>query len=249
MGQPQMDGSSTYSDYYVAAVDIAPESDGLPVTLTVTTRPDDLLSLSAKIERNRLAKSDPARSFYSQRTSNVRPWRSAVGWDAESGAGLFKGTRSFAAAGSAWTVHRILGAQYGTIAALRVDTSPDVPYCFAVFGGSVAGTTLASYIPSPLGSVTGDYPSHWQHPSNTAWLESVGFIESWGSFGEAAGYYPGAQSIGTAAGSAGSVTGALEDAGAWTFASLEPPFLWVACWPDTSGTVTVSGAMRIVVDE
>lgn len=240
-------GRAGVTDFYIASVSVAPESDGLPVQLTVSSMADDLLSLATKIERNKAAKSDPARSFYSQRTATVRPFRSAVGWDAESGAGLFTGTRSFDAAGSAWTVHRILGAQYGSIESLRVNTSPDAAYCFAVFGGSVAGTALDAYIPSPLGTVTGDYPSWWQHPDNIDWLESKGFIEAWGSNGEAAGYYPGAESIGGTV--AGTVTGTLEDAGSWQFASLEPPFLWVAVWPRTSGTVTVSGQMRIAVDE
>jgi hypothetical protein len=237
--------------YYVSGVTVSPQTEGCPVTLTVSTSADDLLSLSTKIERNRAAKSDPARSFYSQRTQTVRPFRSAVGWDVESGAGLFKGTRSFAAAGSAWTVERIVGAQYGSIQSLRVTTDPDAAFCFAVFGGSVSSAALGSVIANPLaevGTANGSYPSWWQHPDNLDWLSANGFIEAWGSFGEAAGYYPGAESIGTAQ-SAGTVTGVLEDAGSWTFASLEPPFLWVACWPRTSGTVTVSGQMRIVVDE
>jgi hypothetical protein len=218
------------------------------VTLTVSTSADDLLALSTKIERNRAAKSDPARSFYSQRLASVRPFRSAVGWDAESGAGLI---RSFDAAGSAWTVQRIVGAQYGSIGALRVETDPGVGYCFSVFGGSVAGTALDALIPNPLaalGTADGSYPSWWQHPDNVEQLAEWGFIEAWGDADEHAGYYPGAYSIGTAV-AAGTATGVLEDAGSWTFASLEAPWLWVAVWPNTSGTVSVSGQMRIVVDE
>lgn len=38
-------------------------------------------------------------------------------------------------------------------------------------------------------------------------------------------------------------------AGTWQFASLEPPFLYVAVWPNTAGTPTFSGQMRIAVDE
>lgn len=238
-------GRAGEDDFYISGVTVAPESEGFPVTLTVSTSADDLLALETKIERNRAAKSDPARSFYSQRLASVRPFRSAVGWDAESGAGLI---RSFAAAGSAWTVSRIVGAQYGSIGSLRVDVSPAAGYCFAVFGGSVNATTLGSVIPSPLGTVTGEYPSWWQHPDKVDQLASWGFIEAWGDYSERAGYYPGAYSLGTTV-AAGSVTGALEDAGSWTFASLEPPFLWVAIWPAAAGTVTASGQMRIVVEE
>ena len=78
-------------------------------------------------------------------------------------------------------------------------------------------------------------------------LGTAGFIEAWGSNGEAAGYYPGAESLGTA--TAGTVTGRLEDAGSWSFASLEPPWLWCAIWPRTASTVNVDATMRIIVEE
>lgn len=233
--------------YYIAGVTVQPESEALPVTLTVSTRADDLLALSTKIERNRAAKSDPARSFYSQRLASVRPFRSAVGWDAESGAGLI---RSFSAAGSAWEVQRIVGAQYGQVGSLRIDVDPPSPYCFAVFGGSVAGTALDALIPNPLAALGTADPatSWWDHPDNVVQLAEWGFVEAWGSEGEAAGFYPGAQSNGTAS-AAGTATGRLEDAGSWSFASLDPPWLWVAAWVDTAGTATVSGQMRIIIEE
>lgn len=235
------------NDFYVAGVTVQPEAEGLPVQLTVSTSADDLLALSTRIERNRAAKSDPARSFYSQRLASVRPFRSAVGWDAESGAGLI---RSFSAAGSAWEVQRIVGAQYGQVGSLRIDVDPPSPYCFAVFGGSVAGTALDTLIPNPLAALGTADPSTswWDHPDNVVQLAEWGFVEAWGSEGEAAGFYPGAQSNGTAS-AAGTATGRLEDAGSWSFASLDPPWLWVAAWVDTAGTATVSGQMRIIIEE
>jgi hypothetical protein len=212
--------------------------------LTVSSRAFDLLDLSTRLERNRAAKSDPAKSFYSQRTSTTRPFRSAVGWDAELGGTIPR----FSAAGSAWTVTKFPAAQYGSIGALRVDTAPDSAYCFAVFGGSVSASFLNGLVSAPLGSVTGDYPSWWQHPDKLTALGTAGFVEAWGSLGEAAGYYPGAESIGAGT-AAGSVTGRLEDAGSWSFASYEPPWLWAAIWPRTAGTVTVDAQMRIIQDE
>lgn len=233
-------GAST--SFYIAGVTHAPEQ--ATTTLTVSDKAYDLLDLSTRIERNRNARTDPAKSFYSQRLAAVRPFRSAVGWDAESGAGQVP---SFAAAGSAWTVQRFVASQFGQIGSLRVDTSPDAAYCFAVFGGSVSASWLNSLVSAPLGSVTGNYSSWWQHPDKLTALGTAGFIEAWGSFGEPAGYYPGAFS---AAGTpASTITGALEDAGSWSFASLEPPWLWCAIWPSTSGTVTVDAQMKIIVDE
>ncbi len=230
----------TATQFYIAGVTHGDE--GLSTTLTVSTVPYDLLDLSTRLERNRTARENPAKSFYSQRTQSMRPFRSVTGWDAESGAGVIKST---ATAGSAWTVGRFLGAQYGSIGSLRIDHAPAAGYCFAVFGGSVSSTFLSNLIASPLGTVTGEYPSWWQHPDKLTALGTAGFIEAWGSNGEAAGYYPGAQSIGGTV--AGTATGRLEDAGSWTFASLEPPWLYYAIWPTTAGTV--AGQMRIVVDE
>jgi len=235
--------SGTYRDFYIAGVSVKPESEGFPVTLSVSSEPYTLLDLTTRLERNRAAKSDPAKSFYSQRIESVRPFRSAVGWDAESGAGVINAK---AAAGSAWTVGTVIGAQYGSIGALNVDFSTATGYCFAVFGGTPSASQLDSLIAAPLGSVTGDYPSWWQHPDKIDTLASYGFVESWGSLGEAAGYYPGAESIGAGT-AAGSATGALEDAGSWTFASLNVPYLTWAIWPNAAGTV--SGLMRIVIEE
>ena len=110
---------------------------------------------------------------------------------------------------------------------------------------------LNTLIPAPLsavGTADGSYPSWFSHPDNEADLTSWGFIEAWGSNDEIAGYYPGQSSVGTAV-AGGTATGALEDAGSWEFASLEPPYLWVAAWPNTAGTPTISGTMRIVVGE
>lgn len=234
--------AGTATQFYIAGVTHSPEA--FTTTLSVSSRAFDLLDLSTRLERNRSAKTDPAKSFYSQRTSTTRPFRSAVGWDAESGAGTVP---RFAAAGSAWTVQRFIGAMNGQIGSLLVNTAPDTSYCFAVFGGSVSSEFLDTLVPTPLGTVAGDYPSHWQHPDNLDALGTAGFIEAWGSFGEAAGFYPGAESLGTTV-SAGSVTGRFEDAGSWSFASYEPPWLWAAIWPRASVT-KVAADMRIIQDE
>ena len=138
----------TATQFYIAGVTVQPETDGYPVQLTVSTVPYDLLDLSARLERNRVARENPAKSFYSQRTQSVRPFRQVTGWDAESGAGLIP---SFATTGSAWTVQRILGSQMGSIGSLKVTHKPATGYCFAVFGGSVSAATLGSVIPRRWG--------------------------------------------------------------------------------------------------
>lgn len=242
--------AGTFIDFAIVGVSVAPESPGLPVTLTVSQVSYDLLDLATKIARDKAAREDPASSFYSYRNTPVRPLRQASGWDKEGGAGLIN---PIACAGSAWTTFPIIASEFGSIQSLAVELDSAVGYCFAVFGGSVAGTALDALIPAPLaavGTADGSYPSWWTHPDNAAQLASWGFVEAWGEYGEAAGYYPGAQSIGTAV-AGGTATGRLEDAGSWTFATLPSsrPFLWGAVWPNTAGTPTFSGEMRIVVEE
>jgi hypothetical protein len=236
--------AGTYLDFAVVGVAVAPEAE--TVTLTVSQVSYDLLDLSTKLERDKAAREDPASSFYSYRNQPVRPLRQASGWDKEGGAGLINPT---ACAGSAWTTFPIIASEFGSIQSLAVELDSAVPFCFAVFGGSVAGTALDALIADPLAEDADGY-GWWSHPDNAAQLATWGHVESWGEFGEAAGYYPGAESTGTAL-PAGGVTGRLEDAGSWTFASLPSarPFLWGAVYPQTAGTPTFSGEMRIAVDE
>jgi hypothetical protein len=234
----------SYTDFAIVGVAVAPEAE--TVTLTVSQVAYDLLDLSTKLERDKAAREDPASSFYSYRNQPVRPLRQASGWDKEGGAGLIN---PVACAGSAWTTFPIIASEFGSIQSLAVDLDDAVPFCFAVFGGSVAGTALDALIPDPLAEDTDGY-GWWSHPDNLAQLATWGHVESWGEFGEAAGFYPGYQSApGTVA--AGSATGRLEDAGSWTFASLPSarPFLWGAVYPQTAGTPTFSGEMRIAAEE
>lgn len=229
-------GSAT--QFYIASAQHSIETG--QTLLNVSTRPFDLLDLATRIDRDRTARTDPAKSFYSQRTATVRPFRSAVGWDAESGAGRVP---TFTATGGQWTIQKFTAGQYGQIGSLRVDTATATTFCLAVFGDSLTGTTLDGVIAAPLSEEPDGY-GWWAHPSNAVQLENLSFIEAWGEFGNSGGYYPGVEGK---TGAAGAITGALEDAMPWTFASMEPPWLWLAIW--TTDTTTVKARMRIVQDE
>lgn len=228
---------------FVAGVQAAPESDGQPVTLTVASQAYDLLDLTARIERNRAAADNPARSFYAQRTRPQRPFRDILGWDKESGAGLIEPINL----SSGWNVIRIVGAQYGTIAGVDVRTySTAKKFAMAVFGGSVSAATLGSWVPDPLATIGSAGYGHWDEPAIQSDLTAAGFIEAWGEPGDACGYWPGSETAGTAK-AAGSVTGRMIDAASWEFASLDPPFLWVGVY--ASASTRFRGLMKIVPTE
>lgn len=227
---------------YVAGVTHGDE--GMTTTLTVSETAWSLLDLTTRLERNREAKTDPAKSFYALRNRPNRPMREVTGWDKEAGAGIIQPTTLTA---NTWNVIKFIGGQRGSIGAMSARTSGTAcAYALAMFGGSVSAAAIGSVVSNPLGSVTGGYDSHWVVPAATATLEAMAFIDAWGSYGEAAGYYPGAQSIGTAL-SAGTVTGKMLDSLAWDFVSTDPPFLWAAVYPLSNCTFRAEA--RILIEE
>ena len=228
-------------DLYVAGVTITDE--GGQVSLQVASEPWDLLDLTTRIQRDREANADPAKAFYALRTRPERPFRDAVGWDKESGAGTIRPT----SINPGWNVIKMVGAVRGTILAADVKTySSPTKFAMAVFGGSVSAANLRSWVANPLAEVAADGYGWWNQPSIQDDLTAHGFIEAWGEFGEAAGYWPGAESNGNV--SAGTVTGRMVDYLGWSFESLDAPFIWLAVY-NPGGTAMFRGDMRITIEE
>lgn len=235
-----LDGG-TYRDFYIAGTTITNEGD--TVRLTVAEKPFDLLDLQQRIERIRTAAEDPAKSFYSLRTRPTRVFRDVAGWDKESGSGL---VQPFSCAAGEWTVVKFIGAQAGTIESITARTTSDAcTFALAVFGKEVDAGDLNTLIPDPLAEDTDQY-GWWAHPDNIDTLESWYHIESWGAFGQAAGYSPGVQSR-DGTDTTHPVTGRLTDRLGWPFYSGDAPYLWLAVFPTEA--CTFSAEMRIVIDE
>ena len=209
-------------------------------SLTVASKPYDLLDLSTRIERNREAKDNPAKSFYSQRTRIARPFKDAVGFDKEAGAGLVLPT---ALTADTWNVIKFVGAERGTVIAAKARTySTACTFAMAVFGTEVSAASLNALIANPLADEPDGY-GWWNHPDNTDTLETYKFVDSWGEFGNAAGYYPGSEGQTPAA----TLSGKMEDSLAWEFVSDDAPWLWLAVYP--TETCTFRATLRVVVEE
>jgi hypothetical protein len=232
----------TYLDFAVAAVSVAPETEGCPVTLTVSEKPWDLLDLSTRLDRDREARTDPAKSFYSLRSRPARPFRDAVGWDAESGAGIIAPT--VLAAG--WNVVKFVGAQRGSLAAISAQTyTPASKFALAFFGHAVTTGDLDGWVADPLAeNTTHKGLSWWSEAAIQTDLDAHGFIEAWGEFGKACSYSPAAEDNDPVP----SVTGKVSDAASMTFVSFDPPYLWAAIWIPT-GTPKFKLTARVVIEE
>lgn len=227
-------------DFHVAGVSHSPEGSGAPTTLTLARTAFDLLDLSTRIERNRAARENPGKSFYAQKNRVSRPFRDAVGWDKESGAGLIA---PVVLAADTWNRIRFVGGQRGTIEMIRAWTKGDAcTYAIAVFGSDVDVADLNALIPNPLAEEPDGY-GWFHHPDNEATLDGWHLVEAWGEFNGAAGYAPGRDGQTPAA----ALTGRLKDELAWQFASLDPPFLYGYVYP--TAVCTFSAEMRMAVEE
>lgn len=225
-------------DFYIAGISHKiddGESEDATI-LTVSEYPFDLLDLSTRIARDREANTDPAKAFFALRARPQRPFRDVLGWDEESGAGAIS-PRTVTAG---WNIIRFVGAQRGTVAAIKANCSTS-RFALALFGTSVTKSQVAAVVPDPLAEDTTLY-GWWSRPAVQDDLTDLGFIEAWGEFGEAAGYWPGRESADHA------VTGKMRDELSWNFVSAEPPFLWLAVYIP-SGSATFSATMRVVIEE
>lgn len=227
-----------YVDVYAAGVEVAPESYAAPVTLTVATKSWDLLDVASRIARASETKADPGKSMSINRRSQP-PWKSAGGWDSESGAGLLREFNH----GGGWVVRPfIAGAFAGIIDTLNLLVKPAQEYVFAVFATPVDAGDLTSYFPDPLAEEPDGY-GWWDHPDTLDLLDGWGFINAWGSFDLPGGYWPGDSNEFP-------LTGKVKDGAGWPF-SIDlryAPQLWAAWFVPASGS-RCRGNMQVVIDE
>lgn len=214
-------------DVYVAAVQQEPESPGSPVTVTCAARAWDLLELRARNERDYEALKSPVAAFAGLRNQTTNPFKSAVGWDKESGAGLI---REFDHPGGEWVVVKVRADQQGLIQSARITTRDDpCDHAFAVFGKAITAAGLAAIVADPFADVA-DYGSPFNDPANDSALQAAGFINAWGQPGSPGGRSPGA-------GTDAPVTGDSIDEMNWPFVSWDPPDLWVGFYAVSACTI------------
>jgi hypothetical protein len=178
-----------------------------------------MMTLSAVMERDRDSKVDPNRRPGNVNRRSRAATDTVVEFDGESGAGIIP---RHALYGGLWTVIRIPVSQVGRIAEIDVRTSgPASRFAFALFGAPIQPSHLARYVGNPLASDS-PFESHAD-----LLIDRFGWIDAWGSQGDAAGYGHGAEG-------SSALTGRLIDTGGLEFVSKKSPWVWVAEYAATS---------------
>lgn len=219
---------------HVAKVVAAPPVDGGSagtVTLTVDEKARDLITLGAILRRDRDASRNPAMlPPRKQRRSQSRP-DSVVEFDSESSGGIIP---RFALFGGLWSVIRIPVSQAGKVAKVEATTTgPAARFTMACFGDAVTPADLTKWVGSaPLTARDDGLGPYDVHADQ---LATLGFVEAFGGPGQACGYHPGYETSPHNAGASPyPVTGKFVSAGAWSYQSIRPPWLWIAFWAASS---------------
>ena len=223
----------------IARRQIQPESDTFPLTMTLATRPYPALDLATRLDRDRSAAANPARSFYSQLHRAQRPWKDINGWDSESGAGI---VRTLHCAAGAWTVTKLIGAQRGSIMALKADSDPATRYAMALFGDEIDAAGVEVLVELPLAEPPTS--SGWWAEVSDADLEAAAWIDAWGQYTQACGYHPYSESDDPTP----AETGKMRDYATYTFESQQPPWLWLAIWSELEADYDVTMRVATALD-
>lgn len=191
--------------------------DGLTVEATVDTNARDYPRLNAIRDRERNA-TDPAKAAV-KRLNQGSITEARATFDAESPAGHIPRHALFA---NLWTVIRVPLGSYGSVAktVLRT-TGPARPFAVGVFAKPVTHAQLMGLIGNPLTAQENPWSEHADA------LEKLGLLMAWGWKSQPCGYYPKTYSTPEGEDRA-PVTGRFEDDASWEFATVDPPWVWVA---------------------
>jgi peptidoglycan hydrolase-like protein with peptidoglycan-binding domain len=204
---------------HIAAVDR--DWVGRSVTLTVDEHARDAITLAAIRARDKAAMIDPARRPGRTNRRSRQSQDQLVAFDGESPGGVIPRHAVF---GGLWTVLCIPLSEAGEVAKLTVTSSgPVSKFAVAFFSGPVLPSDLLDLVGDPL---SGTDPFARTLSAANA-LDDLGLIEAFGGPGSAAGYWPSQEGT-------GALTGILKDTGGFSYASAEPPALWVAEWSPVS---------------
>jgi hypothetical protein len=208
-------GQDTLFHISAAEIDFADQS----VSLTVSSMPQDLITIAATIARDASTYGVSRAARPSMVNLDISP--NTTVFDAESSAGLIPPT--YVPAGQ-WVVQRVGFSQSGSVAEVSLTASPDTTFAVAVFSAEVDASTLQSLIPTPqTDDVSGNSP--WN--DYAVQLDNLGMLYAAGGPDAMCGYYPNDPSTGTP-----TVTGKYIDGSTWSYFSApgSSPWLWVALW-------------------
>lgn len=213
-------GDSILLHFCQVAVDL----DAGTVTCTVDSKARNMLTLAQIMRRDASDAVDPMKRYRQYRNSRNVEDRIHV-FDCEAGGGVVD---SVSLAAAQWTVVQVPFGEYGQLVRTDFQCTSAVRFSMAVFDQPISASVITSAM--PLGPLTNTAAG--LNPWN-AFPEGYGLIVAWGGPGQAAGYYPGAETDTTPV-----VTGRLVDDAIWSYATPTPPWLWVAFWAVSATTIS-----------
>lgn len=224
---PRWDGGTLF---HVSGVDIG--ADGV-VTATVDTQARDTMKVWEVLARNVENRRDPARAWIRNHRS------SALTKDAVTEFDEVGGIISQTNLAQGWNVIPVVAGQEGTIARLRLNTTPSAEYVVAVFGKQITPAQLANLVPSPL---TAAGTKVWAKESTRATLdEDYVLLYVVGDNANPCGYFPKAktgQSDNSTNPSTAPLTGRWKDDAGFAYRTFDQScVLWMAIYADRATTL------------
>lgn len=214
---PQFDGGTFV---HVAACEV--DAAGI-VTATVDTRFRDAMEVWEIMLRNAESRRDPARSRQRKHRASTITKDSIGEWD-EIG-GLLGNDIEL---DPGWNVFPVVAAMEGTIARIKIDTTPATEFVLAVFGERIGAGALTSLIGDPL---TKAGTKKWSKESVRQDLErDYELLYVAGDNKQPCGYWPKQKGKeGDGEGEA-TLTGKWNDDAGFAYRSRVRHMLWVAVW-------------------
>lgn len=204
------------------------------VALTVDQKARDLSTLVQIQQRNREVVTNPMRLPWGgvPRKSQVVS-DTVVPYDGESAGGVIKKT---ALIGGLWVYVDVPVSTMGQVAKLELVTDPPVQFSVAFFGNTnVTPSDLIAHVGDPLAARTDGFGPYDRLEEDFPWM---GWLESFGGPGQAAGYGSGYQDSPYTPGTATPLTGKLFSSAGWQYLSSNPPFLRVFFWSPSSSSIS-----------
>lgn len=193
------------------------------VHLTVDTRARDLPTLAAQAARDAEALQDPGSKYQTFRGLTYMKEDRWPMWDQESGCGIVPLHYTTA---HLWNVLRIPFGKYGEIVVTDFITDPICKFSIGVFASPIFANTIASF-GDPLTT-----ENFWDKLDSFRLLYAVGQESVTTGKNLMAGYDPKPSNQGDPG-----LTGQLIDKASWTYASDNPPWMYVAIWTDIQTTI------------
>lgn len=204
--------------FHIAGVEV--DAQNLTVTLTVDTKARDMNALATVMERERTIAEWPLQPH--RMNSKSKQIKDGPIWDCESSAGFIP---RFRVLGQTWNVVRIPVGDLGTVVKTEFKTTgPASAFSVAFFDKAVTAAQLNAV--STLGP--GADPDYYED-----FPDGMGLLIAWGAKDQMAGFYPRAESDGTDDDPV-PVTGDMVEVSDWNYWCAEPPWLYVAVWPENT---------------